>query len=71
MQSRVLVLIWCVPAIEMRVHLLSLTLLPQTYYKLPYVDQAITNPEQRICEGGSVLLCHPDVFCLLMLEANE
>ena len=23
----------------------------QTYYKLPYVDHRITNPEQRICEG--------------------
>ncbi len=34
----------------------SLLLRVQTYYKLPYVDHRITNPEQRICEGAPQIL---------------
>ncbi len=33
----------------------SCTLYMQTYYKLPYVDHAIDNPEQRVCEGTCAL----------------
>lgn len=36
-----------------RLSSLRILLCVQTYYKLPYVDHAITNPEQRICEGAT------------------